>query len=436
MRQRRLLRFHGLKRPRVRQTWNKYNLYNLYRMKTPFFNPKTFFQQKWIAKGLARGYHGEHIKEYQWERMFSRRLLSAVNMDPAYMARYDGSEQAAGRGSGLQVAPGTKASDVPRNKGNLDARTPYMQMVFAPMERRLDIAIFRAMFASSARQARQFVLHGAVTVNGKRMRHPSYLLNPGDLFQVDVERVLTATGQPKRPNQGGNKSPSSTPQEDIAEEEESEPSASASPESTSERKPSDAAKEAHRKALLDLKERAKRFMWAKNDALRAKQKKAIRKILRDIKVALSRNTGNQEEFDAAEAELTSLIDNLTLSPAELRAKRDEEQRKKSELDEARLEKHKADPTLLTPTQHKLLAHLAASEAENPHDPSKPYATPWRPRDWMAPFAFIPRYLEVNHRICAAVYLRHPVARPGLAEVPTPFSPILSQLAFTWYLKRR
>jgi ribosomal protein S4 len=118
---------------------------------------------------MTRGYHGEHIKEYQWERMFSRRLLSAVNMDPAYMAQYDGSEQASGRGSGRKVEPGTEDKNAPRNRGNEDGPTPYMQMIFAPMERRLDVAIFRAMFASSARQARQFVLHGAVTVNGKKV---------------------------------------------------------------------------------------------------------------------------------------------------------------------------------------------------------------------------------------------------------------------------
>src|SRR5690348_14773840 len=29
------------------------------------------------------------------------------------------------------------------------------------------------------------------------MRYPGYLLNPGDMFQVDPERVLYATGAPK-----------------------------------------------------------------------------------------------------------------------------------------------------------------------------------------------------------------------------------------------
>jgi hypothetical protein len=61
---------------------------------------------------------------------------------------------------------------------------------------------------------------------------------------------------------------------------------------------------------------------------------------------------------------------------------------------------------------------------------------WAPKNYMSPFAFIPRYLEVNPRICAAVYLRHPVARQGFGEVPTPFSYATSQLAFGWYLRRR
>lgn len=167
---------------RVRQTWNKYNLYILSRLgRDPNIRPfdKTFFQQKWAAKAITRGYHGEHIKERQWERMFSRRLLSVVDMDPAYMAKNDGSEQAAGRGSGRDAPPQSESQALverPPDGGGrrgtdqkLPTRTPYMQMTFAPMERRLDIAVFRALFASSARQARQFVVHGAVKVNGKKV---------------------------------------------------------------------------------------------------------------------------------------------------------------------------------------------------------------------------------------------------------------------------
>lgn len=82
-------------------------------------------------------------------------------MDHTDLARSDGYEHAEGRGSGLELHPSKKPSPFPK--------TPYMNMTFAPLERRLDTAIFRAMFASSTRQARQFVTHGDVKVNGKKV---------------------------------------------------------------------------------------------------------------------------------------------------------------------------------------------------------------------------------------------------------------------------
>jgi hypothetical protein len=73
---------------------------------------------------------------------------------------------------------------------------------------------------------------------------------------------------------------------------------------------------------------------------------------------------------------------------------------------------------------------------NPFDPRKPYDTPWRPKDWMAPFAHVPRYLEVNHTICSAVYLRHPLVRTGASEIPSPFALDTAALSYAWYLRRR
>ena len=101
--------------------------------------------------------------------MFRRTIKSVVPMDFRALAASDGSEQAAGRGSGLEPSPDQKQKVYPR--------TPYLNMTYAPIERRLDSAIFRAMFASSTRQARQFVVHGYVNVNGKRVL---YLYNDQD----------------------------------------------------------------------------------------------------------------------------------------------------------------------------------------------------------------------------------------------------------------
>lgn len=154
-------RFYGLKRPKIRQSWNKYNLYNLSRAEVPNFSSRTNFQQKWTSKALTRAYHGETIKEKHWQRLFRRNIRSVVPLDHAQLARSDGHEQAEGRGSGLDSHPDKKPHALPR--------TPYMNMIYAPTERRLDTAIFRALFASSTRQARQFVIHGDVKVNGKRV---------------------------------------------------------------------------------------------------------------------------------------------------------------------------------------------------------------------------------------------------------------------------
>ena len=96
--------------------------------------------------------------------MFRRTIRSVVPMDYKMLAEKDGSEQAEGRGSGLELPPDQRPRPIPR--------TPYLNMTYAPTERRLDTAIFRALFASSTRQARQFVVHGYVKVNGKKVPIP------------------------------------------------------------------------------------------------------------------------------------------------------------------------------------------------------------------------------------------------------------------------
>jgi len=52
------------------------------------------------------------------------------------------------------------------------------------LELRLDNAVFRAGFASSRNQARQFVRHGHVEVNGKRVTIPSYGLRRNDVLKL------------------------------------------------------------------------------------------------------------------------------------------------------------------------------------------------------------------------------------------------------------
>ncbi|HUG62728.1 MAG TPA: 30S ribosomal protein S4 [Methylomirabilota bacterium] len=52
------------------------------------------------------------------------------------------------------------------------------------LESRLDAVVFRAKFVPTPFAARQFVNHGHVMVNGRRVNIPSYRCKPGDLIEV------------------------------------------------------------------------------------------------------------------------------------------------------------------------------------------------------------------------------------------------------------
>lgn len=52
------------------------------------------------------------------------------------------------------------------------------------LESRLDAAVYRAKFVPTIFAARQFVNHGHVLVNGKRVNIPSYRLKEGDTIEV------------------------------------------------------------------------------------------------------------------------------------------------------------------------------------------------------------------------------------------------------------
>jgi small subunit ribosomal protein S4 len=52
------------------------------------------------------------------------------------------------------------------------------------LERRLDAVIYRAKFVPTVFAARQFVNHGHIRVNGKRVNIASYLVKVGDVVEV------------------------------------------------------------------------------------------------------------------------------------------------------------------------------------------------------------------------------------------------------------
>lgn len=69
------------------------------------------------------------------------------------------------------------------------------------LESRLDNVVYRAGFGMSRPEARQLVLHGHFTVNGKKVNIPSYLIKEGDVVALKegsrdsakIKAVLEAT---------------------------------------------------------------------------------------------------------------------------------------------------------------------------------------------------------------------------------------------------
>lgn len=305
------------------------------------------------------------------------------------------------------------------------------------------------------------------------MQYPGYLLNPGDMFQVDPERVMFATGAPKDPQE--RRAGRARKRGPNAEEAEAEAEAAAKKSEEAEAKAEneteakeEAKEENPRETLKNLLSGAKGILAGKGDALPAKRKQALRGFQATVRRVLSRSQSSTILTDSLEAQFLELKNTLSTSlkkdqptepsssdPSTSAAATDAQSQSEAQPQEQPPQTEGEQPSALSEAFAKIALNdnaalpdsLSANDLEvlrealstlrnNPIDSSKPYATPWRPRDYMSAFAFIPRYLEVNQNACAAVYLRHPVARPGRAEVPTPFSVGLSGTAFTYYLRRR
>lgn len=333
------------------------------------------------------------------------------------------------------------------------------------------------------------------------MVHPAYQLNPGDMFQVEIEKVLYGTGQQKaktakslkesiaaRERKEASLMKTASTQEASGEATEAAADEEAAPaEGESAEEGEIAAKEEEAEegeAAADSAESSEAAAWKLNN-------KKLKFLLKDVKGILKTNprdlTANDKkrlrlfrtsaqrfmsQGEKAHANVKELVSDLELQmkshelmrksfekfsfsdpkPAteagESKAEGEGEEKPKynrgaqiaksfQELTEEQRERATRimGDSQLSSDELKSLARLLKYDDENPVDDSKPYATPWRPRPYMGAFAFIPRYLEVNPNICAAVYLRHPVARKGLAEVPTPFNYLTSQLSHNWYLRR-
>ncbi|KAF9479539.1 alpha-L RNA-binding motif-containing protein [Pholiota conissans] len=88
------------------------------------------------------------------------------------------------------------------------------------------------------------------------------------------------------------------------------------------------------------------------------------------------------------------------------------------------------------------APVETKEAEStdvaPKADKKANLTPFYLPQYASPWLYIPAYIEVSFLACSAVYVRHPTARPGYSEIPTPYDAdgALVRYAWEWYMQRR
>ena len=88
-------------------------------------------------------------------------------------------------------------TDAASRKGNTS------ENLIALLESRLDAVVYRAKFVPTVFAARQFVNHGHIRVNGRRVNIPSYRCREGDVIEVrdkakDAGTVLESSQSPER----------------------------------------------------------------------------------------------------------------------------------------------------------------------------------------------------------------------------------------------
>ena len=106
-----------------------------------------------------------------------------------------------------------------------------------------------------------------------------------------------------------------------------------------------------------------------------------------------------------------------------------------------VEGQEAQQDASTPVSEDAISQdAAAAPSEQTSEVSKPKKkklTPFRLPKYASPWLFIPAYIEVSFKTCSGIYVRHPTARPGYSEIPTPYDAdgTLIRYAWEWYVQR-
>lgn len=273
------------------------------------------------------------------------------------------------------------------------------------------------------------------------MRYPGYLLNPGDMFSVDPERAMWGVGE-NAGNMGRMRkilesdmkllrNPPSPPRPVTTRTTSTNASRADEAAAEDQEDPEDAAISSLLREKIDEPQAEDQ-----EDMLKA-HKGALKVLLRDTRELHDRGKAKKTISSKTKQALRAFVKDLRAAQSKVRSQTPES------IGELRDRFEEISSSLSPSKQQKQGQSVGTDEADQPQGQPKRenYQTPptgprWHPRNWMSPFVFIPRYLEVNHAVCSAVYLRHPVCGPGFAEVPTPYGIETGGLAFNWYLRRR
>ncbi|KAF7369058.1 S4 RNA-binding domain-containing protein [Mycena venus] len=196
----------SVRRALPRMSWTPKNLYNLVqrtvqptdkKMEIDFGagRQETLFQQRWRSKTVVRAYHGDHINE----KLFRRWYLPDYLPDVRPKRQVFGDDQ-----SQLQeFARRRQKEKVDEAEEKHKGLAPIGSLMFAEVERRLDVLVFRACFAQSVYEARRIIVHGNILLNGKRHYNANTRLAPGDMFSVKPSAIRFLRPQ-KTPEESDN----------------------------------------------------------------------------------------------------------------------------------------------------------------------------------------------------------------------------------------
>ncbi|CAI8491693.1 unnamed protein product [Hanseniaspora opuntiae] len=147
------------------------HIFNYYKYTPDRTNNSTIFQQLFASKRNLRSYHGEHLTEKQFKNNWVPNLHAVSKL--------------------------SSKADITTDKIDIASQTfetPYQMQAVAFLEKRLDVAIYRALLAPSVRVARKIILSKGVTVNDVYIRDPNYKLKPNDFVKCDPEKVVRYLG--------------------------------------------------------------------------------------------------------------------------------------------------------------------------------------------------------------------------------------------------